>query len=127
MDVWLLPDGKTRGETVNRFKANQADYNSPVKANHPTAKKLMRLHVDDMVALGEGSERRIYRVQQLSDQRVVLVEHLQAGKGKEAPPTRIRATRVLILGLRKVSVDVLGRVRDGGPFDSDGRGKIGKT
>ena len=127
MDVWLLPDGKTHGETVSRFNANQADYGSLVKDQHPTAKKLMRLHVNDMVALGEGSERRIYRVQQMSGQRVVLVEHLQAGKAKETASISKQATRVLIEGLRKVSVDVLGRVRDGGPFDSDGWGKIGKT
>lgn len=127
MDIWLLPDGKTRGEVVSRFRANQPGRRSQIKSEYPTAKKLMRLHVNDMVAMDEGSARRIYRVQQLSKQMLVLVEHHEAGKAKEVAVVRKQATQVLKLGLRKVSVDVLGRVRDGGPFDSDGRGRVGNT
>lgn len=127
MDIWLLPDGKTRGEIVSRFKANQPGNRSEVKDAYPTAKKLMRLQVNDMVAKGEGSDRTIYRIKELSGQRIVLVEHQRAGKAKEMPLVNKQATRVLIEGIRKVSVDVLGRVRDGGPFDSDGRGRSGET
>ena len=87
----------------------------------------MRLHRDDMVAMGQGNERRLYRVQKLSGQSVVLVEHHQAGKGQEVPSTTKRATRVLQEGIRRVSVDVLGRVQDGGPFGLDGRGRSGRA
>lgn len=127
MDIWMLPNGKTRGEIVSRFKANQADGRSQIQADHPTAKRLMRLHVNDMVAMGEGAERQIYRVQKMSKQTIVLVDHQQAGSAHEMQPTRKQATRVLKEGMRKVSVDVLGRVRDGGPFDSGGRGKNSHT
>ncbi|MDE0700984.1 MAG: type II CRISPR RNA-guided endonuclease Cas9 [Acidimicrobiaceae bacterium] len=131
MDVWLLPNGKTRGEVVSRFKANQSGNQSEVKDEHPTARKLMRLHIDDMVAMGEGHARRILRVQKMSKQTITLLEHQQAGEAhstatKQAT-VRKQATRVLIEGIRKVSVDVLGRVRDGGPFDSDGRDRSGET
>lgn len=126
MDVWLLPSGKTRGETVSRFDAHQPDFSSRIRAEYPTAKKLMRLHVNDMVAVGEGNERRIMRVKELSGQRIVAVDHTAAGKAKELPLYSKAAGQVLQAGLRKVSVDVLGRVRDGGPFGPDGRGKNGK-
>ena len=122
MDVWLLPNGKTTGEVVTRFAAHQPDFRSTVKKEHPTAKKLMRLHRDDMIAVGEGEARRILRVKELYGQRIVAVEHQQGGKAKEMPLINKRATRVLKEGLRKVSVDVLGRVRDGGPRVADGRG-----
>ncbi len=132
MDVWLLPSGKTVGETINRFDAHnranyfdaeRRNYRSKVKADHPRAKKLMRLHRDDMVAIGKGVELRILRVKELSGQKIILVEHQQAGEAKEMRLVNMRATRVLKEGLRKVTVDVTGRVQDGGPFGPDGRGR----
>ena len=119
MDVWLLPDGRTQGETVSRFNAHQLDFHSAVKRQHPTAKKLMRLHRDDMVAIGDGDQRRILRVKELSGGRVRAVDHWRGGKAKEMPLVNIRDTRVLKEGLRRVAVDVLGRVRDRGPREEE--------
>ena len=138
MDVWLLPGGKTVGETVSRFHAHQPDWRSRVHAEHPTARKLMRLHINDMVAVGEGDKRRIMRVQSLDmRQRIELVDHNEGGnlraraRDPESPTPytapRIAAGRVLREGLRKVSLDMLGRVLDGGPFGADGRGKRGRS
>ena len=135
MDVWLLPNGRTTGETVSRFNAHKPGFRSKVKGEHPTARKLMRLHVNDMVATGEGDERRILRVQFLSGQGITAVDHNEGGNLHQRVrdknldnyyvPLRVSASRVIAVGLRKVSVDVTGRVRDGGPFDRDGRGKRG--
>ena len=119
MDVWLLPNGTTTGETVSRFRAHQPDFRSKVKAEHPTARKLMRLHVNDMIAIGEGDERRIMRVKELSGQRIIAVDHQQGGKAKEMPLYQKSAGQVPQAGLRKVSVDILGRVLDGGPLSSN--------
>ena len=123
MDVWLLPNGKTRGETVTRFNAHQPDFRSRVKAEHPTAKKLMRLQINDMIAVGEGAERRIMRVLKLSGQGIVAVGATAGGPAKELDMYTKSAGQVLQAGLRKVSVDILGRVADGGPFDQSGRGR----
>lgn len=122
MDIWLLPNGKTVGETVTRFNAHQPDFRSKVKDEYPTAKKLMRLHINDMIAVGEGDERRIMRVLKLSGQRIEAVDHTAGGKAHDLTPYRKSAGQVLKVGLRKVSVDVLGRVRDGGVWMADGRG-----
>ena len=136
MDIWLLPNGKTQGETVSRFDAHQPDFRSEVKAEHPTATKLMRLHVNDMIATGEGGERRISRVQFLSGQMVTAVDHNEGGNlhtrvRDKSPatryvPLRVSASRMLQAGLRKVSVDVAGCVQDGGPLGPAGRGKTGR-
>ena len=122
MDVWLLPNGKTTGETVTRFAAHQPDFRSEVKKKCPTAKKLVRLHINDMIAVGEGEERRIMRVLKLSGQRIEAVDHAAGGKAENLSVYRKSAGQVIQAGLRKVSVDVLGRVRDGGPRVVDGRG-----
>ncbi len=116
MDVWLKPDGKTVGETVSRYLAHRPDFVSEVKTKHPTARKLMRLHINDMVAMGEGSGRSIFRIKALTGQTIVLAAHNEGGKAKEMPTFSKSASRVIQEGLRKVKVDRLGRIRDGGPF-----------
>ena len=124
MDIWLLPDGKkTVGETVSRFDAHQPGFRSKVQTKHPTARKLMRLHINDMIAVGEGDERRIMRVLKLSKQTIEAVDHTAGGKAHDMSPYRKSAGQVRQAGLRKVSVDVLGRVRDGGPWMADGRSR----
>ena len=124
MDIWLLPDGKkTVGETVSRFDAHQPNFRSKVQTEHPTARKLMRLHINDMIAIGEGDERRIMRVLKLSKQTIEAVDHTAGGKAHDMSPYRKSAGQVRQAGLRKVSVDVLGRVRDGGPWMADGRSR----
>lgn len=127
MDIWLLPNGKTSGETVSRFDAHQPSFRSRVKTKHPAAKKLMRLHRDDMIAVGEGDERQVMRVLNLSKQTIVAVAHTAAGRAKEMPLYNKSAGQVLQVGLRKVSVNVLGRVADGGPFDQSGKGTYGRS
>ena len=122
MDIWLLPNGKTVGETVTRFNAHQPGFRSKVKDEYSTAKKLMRLHINDMIAVGDGEERRIMRVLKLSGQQINAVDHTAGGKAHDLTPYRKSAGQVLKVGLRKVSVDVLGRVRDGGAWMADGRG-----
>lgn len=127
MDIWRLPNGKTTGETASLFDAHQPGFRSSIKKNYPTARKLMRLHRDDMIAVGEGVERRILRVKELSRQKIVAVDNRQGGRAKEMVVINKRATRVLQEGIRKVTVDVLGRVQDGGPFGPDGRGRSSRS
>ena len=124
MDVWLLPNGKTTGETVTRFDAHQPSFHSKIKTRYPTAKKLMRLHKDDMIAVGEGEDRRILRVQKLSGQIITAADHTAA---QNASPYRKSAGLVLQAKLRKISVDILGNVQDGGPFDQSGKGTHGRS
>ena len=131
MDVWLLAEGRTKGETVSRFMAHQPHFRSKIKDEYPTAKKLMRLHENDMVATGLNEDRRIYRVRSLSGQKIEAVGHNEGGDIRKRErtndpaarykPLRVSAGLVISRGLRKVSVDITGRVRDAGPFPPSGR------
>ena len=126
MDVWLLPNGKTRGETVSRFNAHQPGFQSEIKSQFPTARKLMRLQVNDMIAIGEGVDRNIMRVQRLSGQEITAVHHNEGGNLRERERTKnkslsyksLRKSASQVIGekIRKISVDYIGRVRDGGPI-----------
>ena len=124
-DVWRMPDKRKswRIVVVPTFDANQPGFDLGRFRPHPAAKRLMRLHIDDMGALGQGSERRIVRVRKITDARsgafVVLDDHNEANVpdrvGKDMKENRYRARRLQDLGFRKVGVDESGRVLDPGP------------
>ena len=125
MDVWLLPGDKVKGETVSRYAAHQPGHQSIIRLDCPTAKKLMRLQVNDMVARGTGDDRQIYKVKSLTGQKIVMIPHQEADfstrlRDKKHPaylmPTTLSAGKILKEGLRKISVSPDGVLRDTGPL-----------
>ncbi len=149
-DVWQMRDGSWKTVVVPAFDANQPRFDiekfRPVttKGKHkgkrdPTAKRIMRLQIDDMGTLGQGVDRRIVRVRKITNNAqsgglIVLDDHNEANV-----PDRIRqdasvrkekdidtgmkedvysAAKLRRLNFRKVHVDEIGRVVDGGPFTS---------
>ena len=134
-DIWQMRDGSWRMVVVSTFDANQPDFDiekfrpkTTRGKQHkgkpdPSAKRLMRLQIDDMGVLGEGAERRIVRVRKMSGALVWLDEHKEAdvaariGK-KELREHKYSAKRLKEQGFRKIHVDEIGRVRDRGPFAS---------
>ena len=122
---------------VPTFEANQRKFDIEGYRPHPTAKRLMRLHIDDMGAVGEGLERRILRVRKMwADSRggvyVVLDDHNEANVSARIRESRKRrregtdherirerkysGRQLRACGFRKVGVDEIGRVRDPGPL-----------
>ncbi len=134
-EVWRMLDGKWKTVVVPAFEANQPGFDPTKFRPHPAAKKLMRLQIDDMGALGKGESRRIVRVRKIdagSGGRVVMDDHNEANV-----PDRIKqdmrmrretgvdtgmkeevfsAQKLRRLGFRKIGVDEIGRVRDPGPL-----------
>ena len=87
----------------------------------PTAKLLMRIHRNDIGALGTRDDRRIVCVRKFGNGYVVLDDHNEADvdgrerRGEIERNNGLRATRLRELGFRKVHVDEIGRVLDPGP------------
>ena len=128
VDVWRMRDGSWKLAVVPRFNFNQPDFDIEAfrpadkesGAPDPVAKRLMRLHIDDMGALGEGVERRIVRVRKASRDRIWLDDHNEANaasriRKRELKEHKYSARQLQRLGFRKVGVDEIGRVRDPGP------------
>lgn len=135
-DVWRLPNGSWQTVVVSTFDANHPDFKDDDFRPHPAAKKLMRLQINDMGALGEGANRRIVRVRKMdnskSGPRIVLDDHnesnvadriRQDAKVRKETKTDggmkeevFSAAKLRRLGFRKVRVDELGQVWDRGPF-----------
>ena len=115
-------DGKWKIVAVPSFYANQPNLDLSKFRPHPTAKRTMRLHKNDMGALGTGAERHIVVVRKFSVGRVILDDHNEAdidGRERRAEMDRNKsiysATRLLKEGFRKIGVDEIGRVLDPGP------------
>ena len=130
-DIWQMRDGSWKTVVVPTFEFNQPDFAieqfRPLGKNgrsDPTAKRLMRLHIDDMGALGEGPDRRIVRVRKITNATggafVVLDSHREANvpdrvRKKEMAENRYLAERLRKERFRQVGVDEVGRVLDPGP------------
>ena len=130
-DVWQMRDGSWQMIIVPKFHANQRDFNiedfrpkDKSGRRDPTAKRRLRLQIDDLAALGQGPDRRIVRVRKITNASsgafVVLDEHKEANVadrvGKDMRESRYSARQLKQQGFRKVGVNEIGRVRDPGPL-----------
>lgn len=130
-EVYELPNGNWASVVIRRFDANQPDFNSADFRPHPAARKVMRLHIDDLVAVDDGGQRRVLRVVKLSGQKITLADHFEAGAlksrdaDKEDPFKYLEKSANVLksMGLRKVGVDEIGRLTDPGPQLAKAGGK----
>ena len=127
-DIWMLRNGTWQMAIVPTFDANQPGFDierfrpkdKKTGMPDPVAKRLMRLHIDDMGALGMGTDQRIVRVRKITNAKngalVVLDDHNEANVpnrvGKDMKENRYSAQMLQRQGFRKVGVDEIGRVQD---------------
>jgi len=126
-DVWELPDGKWVAEVVSMFDAHQPGWTSMIRQANPTARKVLRLHQDDILAIEpEAFGRRLVRVIKFGQNgQITLAEPQEGGdlKRRDAAPQDVdpfkysspTAGGLKRLKARQVRIDELGRVQDPGP------------
>ncbi len=123
-DVWEMPDGKWVSDVVTMFDAHQPGWTSPVRAATPTARKVLSLRQDDLIAIAEeDGTRHLMRVVKF-DQRgsLTVAEPQEGGSLKERDaakddPFKYRSFAASSLKkqkARQVRIDELGRVQDPG-------------
>lgn len=111
------------------FEADRKRPNDEKRLRHKTLTNndkplVMRLCQDDYLALGDGEERKIYRVVKLSEGEITAAEHFEAGALKERHETNqaidpFRYLRASVSALqkakaRRVFVTELGEIFDPG-------------
>ena len=121
-DIWRMRDGSWKIAIVPTFDANQPGFDlenfRPVDKfgrKDPTAKRLMRLQINDMGAVGEGASRRIMRVRSLWNEIGRPRVALDGDNEANAKERGYSARQLQRQGFRKVGVDEIGRVLDPGP------------
>ncbi|WP_127595934.1 type II CRISPR RNA-guided endonuclease Cas9 [Nitratireductor alexandrii] len=124
-DVWQGPDGKWASEVVSTFDAHQPGWQSAIRLQHPTAKKVLSLKQGDMVALDGENGRRILRVVKFSEAgSLTLADHNEAGslKGRDADKgdpfkyVYLSASSLRKNRARQVRIDEIGQVLDPGAW-----------
>jgi CRISPR-associated endonuclease Csn1 len=123
-DVWELKDGKWVAEVVSMFDAHQPGWSSTIRRDNPTAKKMLRLHRDDMLAVERNGAAELVRVVKFSEKQLALAAPHESGPlkaraaDKDDPfnylypsPNTLKAWKA-----RQVRIDELGRVLDPGPY-----------
>jgi CRISPR-associated endonuclease Csn1 len=130
IDIFEQPDGSWHGSPITLFEANNPGTLDEKRKGHPAARRVLRIHKGDYLKLRNGSADEIYRVVRLNARasRLYLAAHHEAGDlqrrhEKKESEYRDDPFRWLLASYatlkerraRKVSVDVLGHVRDPGP------------
>lgn len=121
-DVWELKTGKWKDEVVSMFEAHQPGWSSPIRADNPTARKVLSLQQNDVLAIERDGERELMRVVKFSAGSLVLAPPQEAGslKARDADkddpfryvygsPSSLQRWKA-----RQVRIDELGRIHDPG-------------
>jgi CRISPR-associated endonuclease Csn1 len=123
-EVWRLPDGSWKANVLTMFDAHQVQPDGDSRP-HPAAKRLFRLHKDDLVtAQFDSSLATIFRVVKFNTAGILyLAPHNEAGplKARDASKddpfkyVNTSATGLRKANARQIRIDELGRVWDPGP------------
>lgn len=118
-EIWRLPDGKIEAQVITTFEAHTLECE---KRPHPAAKRLLRVHKGDMVALERDGRTVVGHVQKMDIANgLFIVPHNEANADTRnndiSDPFKwiqIGARPAVASGIRRVAVDEIGRLRDGG-------------
>jgi CRISPR-associated endonuclease Csn1 len=118
-EIWRLPDGKIEPQVITTYEAHTLDSQ---KRPHPAARRLLRVHKGDMVALERDGRTVIGHIQKMDIANgLFIVPHNEANadarnndKNDHFKWIQIGARPAVEAGIRRVSVDEIGRLRDGG-------------
>lgn len=123
LDVWELPDGSWTWEIISTYQAHQPGQISPIRAENPTARKVLSLQRDDMVAVERvAGDRELLRVVKFSEKQLALAAPQEGGRLKARSEDKDDPFRYLYPSAstlkawraRQVRIDELGRVMDPG-------------
>lgn len=123
-DVWSLKNGNWVTEVVSTFDAHRPGWQSAIRAENPTAKKILSLKQGDIVAIDRDEGRRIMRVVKFKEGQVCLADHNEAGSLKARDGNKDDTFKYVYLSAsslkksraRQVRIDEIGEVSDPGAW-----------
>lgn len=115
-EIYCTVNGRQAGEwqceIIPNYYAHQKDFIPKWRKNNPTAKLIMRLQIDDMVAYEKDGITTIARVKKMTSGFVHLRPHSIAKEVADKLSWMASARQMQLKNTRKISVDIIGRVRD---------------
>jgi CRISPR-associated endonuclease Csn1 len=120
VEIYARPDGTWGAEVVTVFNANQRDYEPHWRREIAGARHVATYHKDDLVRLQVDGSDRTMRVASIWEKYLQLAGHVDTNLAERYRSGEFKWTfanyeKLREQGVRKVTVDVLGRVHDPGP------------
>lgn len=117
-EIWVSDKGKKAGkwqcEVIRNFDVNQKDFMPTWRADNPTAMKLMRLQINDMVAIDRDGGRVICRVQKMGASGQIILRHHNDSRTEQQTQISVSATSLQKQNARKIFVSPTGKIYDPG-------------
>ncbi|MBI0025374.1 type II CRISPR RNA-guided endonuclease Cas9 [Bartonella sp. M0187] len=129
-DVWETLDGKWNSEVVSTFDAHQPKWSSQFHKNNPTARKVLSLQQNDMVAYNDPEKGHVIaRIVKFGQNgHIFFAPHNEAdvsardsNKNDPFKLTVKTATGLKKMQFRQIRVDEMGRVFDPGAQDRESK------
>ncbi len=121
-DIFAFPEkfkdkklaGKWKCEIIPLFAVHQHGFVPNWKQEYPMAKRIMRLQINDMVALDTDDGVKYFRVRKMTNGIMYLrVDTISTKpKGKEDVGEQYGANKLKEYNARKITVTITGRVKD---------------
>ncbi|AQT43184.1 CRISPR-associated endonuclease, Csn1 family [Bartonella apihabitans] len=129
-DVWETLEGKWNSEVVSMFDAHQPKWSSQFHKNNPTARKVLSLQQNDMVAYNDPEKGHVIaRIVKFGQNgQIFFAPHNEAdvsrrdsNKNDPFKLTVKTATGLKKMQFRQIRVDEMGRVFDPGAQDRESK------
>lgn len=107
--------GRWQCEIISNFHAHQKDFIPHWRQQNPTARLIMRLHINDMVVYESEGEEIICKVRKLSKLKtptIYLRPHTIATEKATELSWGASAKQLQLKNARKLSVDIMGRINE---------------
>ncbi|AQT45423.1 CRISPR-associated endonuclease, Csn1 family [Bartonella apihabitans] len=129
-DVWETLDGKWNSEVVSTFDAHQPKWSSQFHKDNPTARKVLSLQQNDMVAYNDPEKGHVIaRIVKFGQNgQIFFAPHNEADvSGRDSDKndpfklTSRKASGLKKMQFRQIRVDEMGRVFDPGAQDRESK------
>jgi len=120
VDVFARPDGSWGREIVSVYDANQDEFAPRWQAEDAANRLVFSLHKNDLVRLDAGGEDKVMRLVSIWEKYLQLAGHAETNLAERYRDGEFKWTfanydKLRDMRVRKVTVDLLGRLRDPGP------------
>jgi CRISPR-associated endonuclease Csn1 len=117
-EIWCPTKGKKAGkwqcEVIQAYYANQKDFIPQWRQDNPTAYKVMRLQINDMLAIDKDNHRTICRIQKMNAKGMIVLRQHNDASNIEKIQINTTASSLQKYNARKIFVSPIGKIYDPG-------------
>lgn len=117
-EIWVNDKGKKANkwqcEVIRNFDVNQKGFVPKWRQENPTAMKVMRLQINDMLAIDREGERIICRVQKMAQSGQIILRHHNDSSTEKQSEISVAGSSLQKQNARKIFVSPTGKIYDPG-------------